>query len=240
MTIPNDTVLQDAIDDVIPLGFLSGTSTDIALAAMETAWDLAERGLSTGILITGTSCEVYDRPTGHIDYNERFGFLQLQQTNLVSIESVTILHDKFACDCVDQEVAGCAHVYNSLFGHIRVEDCYGPCECACAATGRPSQIQVCYMAGLWNTLADVPRSVLIALGLIAQWYAEVMETSGEQASTAFVSQWSSMDYSESYDFLEKNIIGTSPQLALAWNNLRRYKTRRGVAMRSYLVGQPGR
>jgi len=240
MSIPDDGTLQDAIDVVIPLGFLSGTSTDIALAAMETAWDLAERGLGTNILATGTACEVYDRPTGHIDYGERFSFLQLRLTNLVSVTSVTVRHDQFECDCVDEEVSGCAHIYNERYSHIRLEDCFGPGDCGCAASGRPSQIEVCYTAGLWGTLADVPRSVLVALGLIAQWYAEVMETSGEQASTAFVDRWQSMDYSESYGFLQSNVIGTSPQLALAWNNLKRYRVTRGPAMRSYLAAQPGR
>src|SRR3990167_10405306 len=172
MTIPSDTVLQAAIAEVVPLGFLSGTSSAIALAAMETAWDLAERGLGTNILATGTVCEVYDRPTGHIDYQERFGFLQLLQTNLVSIASVTITHDQFECDCADEDVSGCAHIYNRLLSHIRLEDCFGPGDCSCAVRGRPSQIQVCYTAGLWGTLADVPRSVLVALGLIGQWYAE--------------------------------------------------------------------
>jgi len=238
--IPDDGVLQATIDDVIPLGFLSGTASDIALAAMETAWDLAERALGTDLLATGVACEVYDRPTGHIDYNERFGFLKLRKTHLVTIQSVTVRHDQFECDCADEEVSGCAHIYNERLSHIRLEDCFGPGDCSCAAAGRPSQVEVCYTAGLWGTLAEIPRSVLIALGLISQWYSEVMETSGEQASTAFVDSWRSMDYSESYGFLEKNVIGTSPQLGVAWNLLRRYKIKRGVAMRSYLAAQPGR
>ena len=58
MSIPSDAVLQDIIDDVIPLGFLSGTDATIALAAMETAVDIGQRGLGTNLLQTGTDCEI--------------------------------------------------------------------------------------------------------------------------------------------------------------------------------------
>ena len=239
--IPSDADLQEAIDRAAAMGMMSiDAEAEFMLAAMATAWDMAERAIGTNILATGTDCEAYDRPTGWVDHSERFALLELRKTDLVSIDTVTITHDRFLCDCEDEDVSGCAHIHNERFAHIRVEDCAGPAACSCSTQGRPTQVEICYTAGKWGTVAAIPRPVILALGLAATYWLDVMDTGGEAASSAFIDSWRSMDYSESRGFITKNVMGTHPKLAQAWQILRRHRIMRAPVARGYYHSQPPR
>lgn len=233
--IPSDADLQAAIDLAVGMGMtaLTGTDTEFGLAAMSTAWEMTEDAIKTNILATGTDCEVMDRPTGWNDFSERRSMVQLMKHHLVSVESVTITHDQFECDCDDETVTGCAHIHNEKYSHLRIEDCLGPAACACSRAGRPTQLEICYTAGLWGSVAAIPRTVILALGLAASYWQQVMATGGAAASGGFIDQWRSMDYSESRGLIVKNAMGEHPMLAAAWKILRNHRTVRGVAMRGY-------
>lgn len=238
MSVPDNATLQGLIDDAAALGFMSGTDNAIRLAAYEIAWDMSEYALGTNILATGVDCEIHDRPTGWMDASEPFTMIELNRTDLVSVSTVTLTHDQFACDCDDEDVSACVHIYNQTYGHVRLENCMGPGNCACSTAGRPVKAEICYTSGKWGNVADLPQTITMALALIATWWSEVMTSGGALASSGFVDSWRSMDYSESLGFITKNVIGQDPRLAAAWNLIRRWRTLRAISMRSYYPTQP--
>lgn len=237
MAVPDQATLQDLLDEAVTLGFMSGTDNAVALASYEIAWEMADRAVGTNLLATGTDCEAYAIPTGWIDHNERFGFIQTNRHHLDSIASVTITHDQFTCDCDEQDVSACAVIYHGLYGHIRLEDCWGPANCACSSSGRPAKVEICATYGLFGTVAELPQSIKTALALIATWWSRVMMSGGADASSGFVDSWRSMDYSESLGFMESNVIGAAPELAAAWLLLRKHRVMRAVGIRGSYPAQ---
>jgi len=234
VAVPDDTTLEALADEAVTLGFITGSAAQ-NLAAWAIAWELGEAAVA-GNFLTGTDCDVYDRPTGWLDYAENFGYLMLKRPHLVSVDSVTINHDLFDCACGTEDVTGCAVVYNSRLGIVRLESCQSPANCSCS-TGRPGQVTICATSGLFNTLGDLPQTVKMALALLASWWLTVLSSGGADASSGFVDSWRSMDYSESLKFIESNVLGSSPQAAAAWQLLRRYRVKRAVAARGHYPTQ---
>jgi hypothetical protein len=233
--IPSDADLQAAIDRAVAMGMsgLTGTDSGILMGAMSTAWDMTERAMGTNILATGTDCDIMDRPSGWVDHGERYAMVALTKTHLLAVDTVTLTHDQFECDCADEDATACAHVHNERFSHLRIEDCLGPASCACSRAGRPTQLEICYTAGRWGTVAAIPRPFILALGLVATWWTEVLLSGGAAASGAVVDSWRSMDYSESRGFVVKNVFGTDPRLVAAWNIIRTYRVVRAPVARGY-------
>jgi len=239
MAVPDEATLDALADEAVALGFITGTAAQ-NLAAWEIAWELAESAIggatAAANLLTGTDCDVYDRPTGWLDYNETFGYLMLKRPHLISIQSVVINHDLFDCACGNDDVSGCAVVYNSRLGIVRLESCQSPANCSCSA-GRPGQVTICASSGLFNTLSDLPQTVKVALALLASWWISLLESGGAEASLGFIDSWRSMDYSESLKFIETSVLGSSPQAAAAWQLLRRYRVVRAVPIRGHYPTQ---
>jgi len=234
MAVPDEATLQALADEAVILGFITGSAAQ-NLAAWEIAWELAESAIG-GNLLTGTDCDVYDRPTGWLDHNETFAYLMLKRPHLVSINSVTINHDLFDCACGTDDVTGCAVVYNSRLAIIRLESCQSPANCSCSS-GRPGQVTICATTGLFNTLGDLPQTVKTALALLASWWISLLSSGGADASSGFVDSWRSMDYSESLKFIETSLLGSSPQAAAAWQLLRRYRVKRAIPIRGHYPTQ---
>ncbi len=241
MSVPDDATLQAVIDEVAGLGFATGTAAQ-NLAAMSIAWELAEYAIGTNLL-TGTACEEYNWPTGWVDWDQPFRMVQLRKTRLTSITSVTIHHELFDCACGEELISGCATIYNHDRSEIALTDCLSPGGLCGCSTQHPFKSEICYVAGLYNTVGDLADSIVTALGLLFSWWFNLLATGGSDASSGFLQSWRSMDYSESYGFITKNIIGTSPQAAAAWMLLRRFRIYRIVAIRGYypsqLRGPPG-
>jgi len=234
MAVPDEATLEALAAEAVALGFITGSEAQ-NLAAWEIAWELAETAVA-GNLLTGTDCDVYDRPTGWLDYNEQFAYLMLKRPHLISINSVVINHDLFDCSCGNDDVSGCAVVYNSRLAIVRLESCQSPANCSCSA-GRPAQVTICATSGLFNTLGDLPQTVKMAIALLASWWLTVLSSGGADASSGFVDSWRSMDYAESLKFLEKTVLGSSPQALAAWQLLRRYRVVRPVSIRGHYPTQ---
>lgn len=226
------------LGDLEDLGFATGTAS---LAALAVAWELVEYGIGTNLLASGSAGQVCDEehywPTGWVDYDERYRMVVLHKTRLISVDSLTVHHEDFDCSCGVTEADGCATVYNHSRSEIALGDCMGiACLCSAPATNR-FKIDLCYTAGLYTTLAAFDQSVIMALGLLYSWWLALMESGGATAGSGFINSWRSMDYNESYGFIEKSVVGTSPQAAAAWQLLRRFRIKRAVVIRSHFPAQ---
>lgn len=231
MTVPSDATIQAMVAQVNSLGFTSGTAGQ-NLAAMSVAWELVEYGIGTNLL-TGTSCEEHYWPTGWVDWNQPFRIVQLKKTRTRSITSVSINSERGDCACGVEEMAGCGVVYNGERSEISLTDCVTPGAVYQCADRHPFKVSICYVAGLYNAVAEMDDTVITALGLLFSWWLGLLQSGGGDAGSGVVDSWHSMDYGESYKFIEKTVIGTSPQAAAAWLLLRRFRIKRAVVIRSY-------
>lgn len=196
---------------------------------MSVAWDMAEHALGTNLL-TGTTCQEELWPTGWIDFDEHFRMVQLDKALLVSVDSVTINHELYDCDCGVQELAGCAVIYSHRYSQIRLVGCRSLCGTCSAA--HPFSIEICYTAGLWPSLEAIPKTVKMALWLLYRWSLGVLDSGGESVHDDYLTAWRSMDYSESQANID-TLLGQSPEAAAAMRLLRPYRVRRAVSIRGH-------
>lgn len=233
--IPPDAVLDTILGEIEAQGFASGTSTGQDLAALSVAWELVEYAIGTNLLASGTAgdqCEEHYWPTGWADAGYAWRMIALNKSRLISLDTITIVHELHDCDCGTEDITGCAIIGNHDRSELKLENCAGPGSCLCAANNSPLRVDVCYKAGLYTTVAAFDRSVITALGLLYSWWLDLLDTGGGSAGSGFIDSWRSMDYSESYKFIEKTLLGASPQSAAAWTLLRRFRIWRAVVLRS--------
>ena len=103
--------------------------------------------------------------------------------------------------------------------------------CGCVNCAKEAYVDVSYIAGLWNTPADLPSNVKLVLATLAQDWKRLMATAGATAPDGFVSQFSSMDYSERRGLLRPTAIGTSPAHNMAAQVFRKHKVNRMMGLR---------
>lgn len=230
MSIPDDATLTALADEFADLGFTTGTAAQ-NIAALSVAWELAEYGIGTNLL-TGTVCEEHNWPTGRWDAHVAFPMVQLRKTRLITLDSVTVHHELYDCECGTQEVTGCATIYHHDRSEVALQNCFAG-GCVCNRRPHEFKAEICYTAGLYNNIGDMEQSVKTALALLFSWWFNLLATGGADAGSGVVTAWKSMDYSEEFGNIGKNLIGTSPQAAAAWLLLRRFRIVRAVAMRSY-------
>jgi len=218
--------------EMYAVGFATGTVAAEDMA-WEAAWEQAETLLGTNILTGTVAGERHIWPRGWVDYGTNFRYLQLKKTHLVSVVTCTLTHDLGNCDCGTDDVTACALEYNPRQSIIEVRSSQASISagCGCVLCNKEAWIDVTYIAGVWNTLADIPATVKLALVTLAQDWKGLMATAGAAAAAAFVDQWSSMDYSERRGLLTKTAAGSSPAANLAAAVFRKYKVSRMVALR---------
>jgi hypothetical protein len=232
VNVPDPGVIAALQAEMNNVGFLTGTQ-----AQEDMAWGMAQEDAETFLstnLLTGTVAEErHIWPQGWLDYDTNFRFLQLKKTHVRSITLVQVVHDLESCNCETDTITGCMLLYRPLAGEVEVRHegvafCGG---CCCAAQNKPAWVDVTYVAGLWDTLADMPGTVKMALAILAREYKQLMQTAGASAGSGFVNSWRSMDYSETGGLLSKTVIGSSPEANYAARLLRKYQVRRMVAFR---------
>lgn len=240
MTVPSDAVLDTILEEIEGLGFATGTAAQ-NLAALSIAWELAEYGVGTNLLASGTAgdqCEEHYWPTGWVDYDERYRMVVLKKTRLRSVNSVSVVHEEYDCNCTTTEDEGCVTRYNDERSEIALGDCFGFLCGGCSAMGTNRfKAEICYTAGLFTTLAEIPFTVISALGFLYSWWLEMLATGGSAAAANTITSWRSMDYNEAYAAIEKSILGSSPQAAAAWVLLRKHRIVRAVVIRSHFPAQ---
>ena len=232
MGVPDTATLHALQLEMNNVGFLTGTQAQEDMA-WEMGWEDAETFLSTNLLTGTVADERHIWPQGWLDYDSNFRFVELRKTHVISITSTTVVHDLGSCSCETDTITGCVILWERRQGvvEVRREGLALSAGCCCAAENKPTNVDVTYVAGIWNTPADLPGTVKMALAILAQEYKELMNTAGATAGAGFVNSWRSMDYSETGGLLSKTVIGASPQANMAARLLRKYKVLRMAAFR---------
>lgn len=232
MPLPDMATLHALQLEMNAVGFVTGTQAAEDMA-WESAWDQAETLAGTNLLTGTVADERHVWPRGWTDYDAGFRYLQLNNTHIVSALTATLIHDLGSCTCETDDVSACFIMYSPRRAEVQVraESAGISLGCACVSCGLEAYVDVTYVAGLWNTPADLPADVRLALATLAQDWKRLMLTAGATAADGFVTQWSSMDYSERRGLLRRTAIGTSPAQNLAANVFRKYKINRMVGLR---------
>lgn len=230
--LPDTATLHALQLEMNNVGFLTGTQAQEDMA-WGMAWEDAETFLSTNLLTGTVADERHIWPQGWLDYDSNFRFLQLKRVHVISITTALVVHDLGSCSCETDTITGCIILWRPIAGEVEVrrEGVALSANCCCAAENKPTNVDVTYVAGLWNTPADLPDTVKMALAILAREYKQLMDTAGATAGAGFVNQWRSMDYSETGGLLSKTLIGASPEANMAARFLRKYQVRRMVAFR---------
>jgi hypothetical protein len=232
MGVPDDATLHSLQAWAESVGFTTGTAAleDMAWA---TAWEGAEDYLSTNILTGAIADERHIFPRGFLDYDTNFRYLMLDKTYLQSITSVVVAHDTGSCDCDTDDIVGCVLTYDLKRSIVEVREAGGAIAagCGCLGCGKPAWVDVAYVAGIWNTPADIPISVKMALAVLAAEAKDIAGSGGASVGAGFVNSWRSMDYSESSGLQAKTPLGTSAAANYAYQKLRKYKVRRMAGLR---------
>lgn len=236
MSVPDSATLDALVTEFAGLGFTTGTAGQNE-AALSVAWELAEYAIGTNLL-TGTVCEEHNWPTGWWDAGVSFPMVQLRKTRLVTLDTVTVHHELYDCECGSEEITGCGTIYNHDRSEVALENCRGSCRC----NTRPHEfkVEICYTAGLYTNVGAMEQSVKTALALLFSWWFNLLSTGGAEASSGVLTSYRSMDYSESYNLLTATLVGSSPQASAAWILLRKFRVWRAVAMRGYYPSQARR
>lgn len=232
MGVPDDATLDSLQVWSASVGFMAGTDAQEDMAwAM--AWESVEDYLSTNILTGTIADERHVFPRGFLDYNTNFRYLQLDKNYLISITAATVAHDTGRCDCVTDDIAACMLLYDPRRSIVEVRACGSSIAggCNCLGAGLAAWVDVSYVAGIWNTLADIPDTVKMALAVLAQEAKDIAASSGANVGAGFVNSWRSMDYSETVGLQGKTPLGTSAAANYAYQKLRKYKVRRMAAFR---------
>jgi hypothetical protein len=232
MGVPDSATLHSLQAWAESVGFMTGTAAqeDMAWAV---AWEGVEEYLSTNILTGTVADERHIFPRGFLDYDTNFRYLMLDKTYLQSITSVVVAHDTGSCDCDTDDIAGCVLEYDLRRSIVEVRDAGSAITagCGCLGCGRPAWVDVAYVAGLWNTPADIPDSVKLSLAVLAAEAKDISGSGGANVGAGFVNSWRSMDYSESAGLQATTPLGSSAAANFAYQKLRKYKIRRMVGFR---------
>jgi hypothetical protein len=232
MPPPDAGTLHAFQAEMYAVGFPTGTAA-VDDMAWEAAWDGAETLLGTNLLTGTVGPERHIWPRGWVDWDTPYRYLQLAKTYLVSVTTATLTHDLGECDCGTDDVSACVLPYDLRRSVVEVRPTdAGICAgCGCVLCNKEAWIDVTYVAGVWNTLGDIPATVKLAIATLAQEWKQIMATAGASAASALVTQWSSMDYSETKGLQVKTAAGPSPAANLAAGVFRRYKVNRMVGLR---------
>ncbi len=230
--MPDPAVIDALQLEMNAIGFMTGTSAALDDVAYGMAWEAAEAYLGTNLLMTGTDCERHMFPKGWLDFDANFRYLQLNKANLVSVVSATVVHDMASCDCYTDDVTACTLAYDLRQSIVEIRAGAGAIAagCGCLACGLPAWVDICYIAGLWASLADMPDGVKVAVAILAQEFQALVGGGGANINASFVTQWSSMDYSETLA-LVGTVLGSSAQASMADRLLRPFKVKRMVGFR---------
>jgi len=228
---PTDDVLHGLQAEMAAVGFATGTAA-LEDMAWQAAWDQAETLLGSNIL-TGTVTERHIWPRGWLDYDANFRYLQLNKTYLTSVITATLTHDLGECDCGTDDVSACVLEYDLRRSvvEIRSSEASISAGCGCVMCNKEAWVDIVYIAGAWDTPADIPATVKLAIATLAQDWKNLALSGGATVSAGFIDQWSSMDYSERLGLLVKTDAGSSPAANLAAMVFRKYKVKRMVALR---------
>jgi hypothetical protein len=214
------------------VGFPTGTAAleDMAYAA---AWSQAEALLGSNLLTGTVAAERHIWPRGWLDYDLNFRYLQLDKTYLTSVVTATLTHDLGNCDCGTDDVSACVLPYDLRRSVVEVRASDAPISggCGCVMCNREAWIDITYVAGAWNTPGDIPADVKLAIATLAQEWKALALSGGASAGAAFVTQWSSMDYSEQLGALVNTPADKSAAANLAATVFRRYRVNRMVGFR---------
>lgn len=233
MTVPDSGTIDALEVELHAIGFLSGTAAALEDVAVKMAWSAAESYLGTNLLTGTVADEQHIWPRGWLDYDPEFRFIQLQKCHVLTITSALVTHDVGTCDCDLTDVAACLLVHNPRTGVVEVRASLGSVAsgCSCILDSKPVWVTVTYVAGLWNSLGDMPDDVKFAIAILTSEFVALAAGGGAGVNAGFVTQWSSMDYSESLGLLQTSILGSSPAANWALRLLRPYKVRRMVGFR---------
>lgn len=232
MSVPDDATLDLLIDDMVELGFASGTASQ-NYAAASIAWELAESAIGSNML-TGTATEQVIFPTGWLDVGVPFAMVQLRYTYLVSQPVVIVHHEIYDCECGTEEIAGCGTVFNAQRSEVRLDVRCAAASLHCGTCPHPFMAEVSYVAGVFASYSAIPWSVKVALATLAGWWLRLLTSGGADIASGFVDSWRSMDYNESLKFLQSTVMGSSPEANAAWIILRRLRVVRAKVLRSHL------
>jgi hypothetical protein len=232
MSAPDVATLHNLQLEMNNVGFLTGAEA-LEDMAWETAWEQAEDMVGTNLLTGTVAEERHIWPRGWLDYDLNFRYLQLEKTWLISVTTATLTHDLGNCECGTDDVSACVLEYNlkQSIAEIRSSEAAISAGCGCVMCNKEAWLDVTYVAGLYNTPADMPSSVKIAIATLAQDWKRLMDTAGGSAADGFIDQWSSMDYSEKRGLLQRTPGGPSPAANAAWLALRKLRVNRMVALR---------
>jgi len=232
MPVPDTATLRALQFEMNAIGFATGT-TALEDLAWEAAWEQAETLLGSNLLTGTVAAERHIWPRGWLDYDANFRYLQLDKTYLTSVVTCTLTHDLGECDCGTDDVSACVLPYDLRRSvvEIRSSEASISAGCGCVMCNKEAWVDITYVAGAWNTPADIPATVKLAIATLAQDWKSLALSGGATASAGFVDQWSSMDYSERLGLLAKTEAGSSPAANLAAGVFRKYKVKRMVALR---------
>lgn len=167
--------------------------------------------------------------------------LQLPQSHLISVGSVTAVHDS-GCNCAADsiEIEGCAWVLSPEAGIVSLRECGNTVKascsgCRCGAYGNgPLQVQIAYTAGLPTGAWSDPRllmGLVTAADLALQQMTDPAGAEGG-AGDPGVTNFSSLSYSETRaaSSTRYTAFGDSPRANYAARMLSPFKYKRAMKL----------
>lgn len=209
-----------------------GTGT-YPVATVQLAIDLAEFDIEDylGIPLSPTSfTEEYLWPTDD-------GMLQLRWNRVTSITTVTAKHSLDE-DCVWAEDTQCGVILQTEPSRVKLVACklsLGDCNCSPGII--PDRAVVTYIAGfaVAETAANTAlgKALRMAIALRTREWINVLTDGQNWEGSYFITNWSSMDYSERREFADtKNALGPGPFSQEAVRLLRRVRPYFAIMLRS--------
>jgi hypothetical protein len=211
----------------------TATSTQVDIAA-SIAEDAIEAFLNTALCPTEAT-EKHTWPGPQL-WRQGPRPLQLTKDRIISVDTVTTIHEEDKCDCETETYTGCSYIKDADTGIIEVvDDCWAGCcaEC-CTCSEGAFQVEVTYTYGF--TAAQMGSDTSDGRTVrfwIAQWTEEILDAmlgNPSAVTAAGVIQWSSMNYSErlAVEVVKDTMFGTSSKANAMASSLRRLGKKRAV------------